>query len=161
MAHHVDPVPSGFHSVNPILTVRGADRAIEFYRRAFGAEVTERMDRPDGKVMHATLKIGDSTLMLGEECEPHEGHEEECVRSPADLKGTTVTLYLYADRADAVFDRAVEAGGEGMMPMTDMFWGDRIGMIRDPFGHVWGIASHIEDLSPEEMESRMQQQMQR
>ena len=159
MAKNVNPIPRGYHSISPILVLRDAHEAIDFYQKAFGAQVMFRQDRPDGKVMHAALKIGDSVVMLGEECSPHEGHEEECVRSPADLKGTTVTLYLYAEDVDGVFQRALKAGAEKLGDVEDMFWGDRMGMVRDPYGHVWSIATHTQDLSQEEMQKRMQEFM--
>jgi len=153
------PIPDGFHTINAILVLRDADRALEFYQQAFGAEVNFRMDRSDGKVGHAALKIGDSTIMLGEECPPHEGHEKDCVRSPADLKGTTVNLYLYVKDVDKIFNQAIQAGGQVMMPVEDMFWGDRMGMLRDPFGHCWSLATHIEDPAPEQIKQGMEKIM--
>lgn len=149
-------ISKGYHSVSPILVLRNASQAIEFYQQAFGAEVIERMDRPDGKVMHAAMKIGDSIIMMGEECVPHPGHEENCARSPQDLKGTTVSLYVYVEKADAIFDKAINAGGKVIMPVTDMFWGDRAGILRDPFGHFWTVATHKEDLDPEQIKERME-----
>ena len=157
MDKKVDPIPQGYHSVSPILVIRNAAEAVSFYQRAFGAEAIIRQDRPDGKLMHAALKIGDSIVMLGEECEPHEGHAEECVRSPADMKGTTVSLYLYVRDADSVYQQALRAGGTEMMPMQEMFWGDRMGMIKDPYGHVWSIATHTESLTDEQITQRMQE----
>lgn len=157
MENRVDPIPPGYHSVTPVLVIRDAARAIAFYTTAFDAEVLCRLDRPDGKVMHAALKIGDSIIMLGEECAPHEGHREECVRSPHDLKGTTVNLYLYVRDPDSVFRKAVQAGADEMMPVEEMFWGDRMGMIRDPFGHVWSVAAHTQDLSDEHIRRRTQE----
>lgn len=157
MANRVEPIPRDYHSISPILVIRGAARAIDFYQKAFAADVLFRQDGPDGKLMHAALKIGDSVIMLGEECAPHEGHAEECVRSPEDLQGTTINLYLYTKDVDHVFERAVQAGGKEMMPVDNMFWGDRMGMIRDPFGHVWSVATHVEDLTPQQMEQRAQE----
>jgi len=151
MAKKVDPIPQGYHSVTPSLVIRGAREAIEFYKKVFGAEVISLQDRPDGKVMHATIKIGDSILMVADECPPHQGHETGCVRSPADLGGTTVNLYLYVSDADAVFNKAVAYAAVVSMPVTDMFWGDRVGMFKDPFGHFWAVAAHIEDVSPEKL----------
>lgn len=159
MAKKVKHVPKEYHSISPVLVLRNAAGAIDFYQKAFGATLMFRQDRPDGKLMHAALKIGDSVFMLGEECAPHEGHEEDCVRSPQEIKGTTVNLYLYVEDCDDVFDRALHAGAEKMMPVEDMFWGDRMGMVRDPYGHVWSIATHTQDLSHKEMEQRMQEYM--
>lgn len=159
MKSNVNPIPKDYHSISPILVLRDASKAMDFYQKAFGAKVMFRQDRPDGKLMHAALKIGDSVIMLGEECTPHEGHEEECVRSPQDIKGTTVNLYLYVDDADSVFDRAVKAGAEKMTAVEDTFWGDRMGMLKDPYGHVWSVATHTEDLSHEQMEQRMHEFM--
>ena len=156
MDKKVDPIPQGYHSVSPILVSRNAAVAVSFYQQAFGAEVLFRQNRPDGKLMHAALKIGDSIVMLGEECAPHEGHAEECVRSPADLKGTTVSRDLYVRDADSVYQQAIQAGGAEMMPVQEMFWGDRMGMIKDPYGHVWSIATHTENLTEEQMKERMQ-----
>lgn len=146
-----DAASARYHSITPNLIIRGAREAIDFYKRVFGAEVSCVMERPDGKVMHAEIKIGDSILMIADECPPHEGHESECVRSPADLKGTTTNFYLMVGDPDAVFDRAVKAGAESTMPVTDMFWGDRVGMFRDPFGHFWSVAAHVRDLTPEQV----------
>lgn len=154
MEKNVKPIPAGYHSVTPNLIFRGAQAAIEFYRQAFGAELTFRQDRPDGKIIHATIKIGDSIIMIAEECLPHKGHEDECVRSPADLKGTTVNLYLYVEDVDAVFDRAVKAGAKAAMQVTDMFWGDRVGMLKDPFGHFWTVATQKEYVSPDQLKER-------
>jgi len=156
MKEKAKPIPKGFHSISPILIIRNASEAIEFYENAFGAEIIDRMDRPDGKVMHAALKFGDSIVMLGEECASHEGHEQNCPRSPEDLKGTTVSLYLYVKSVDTLFDQAVKAGAQVVMPVTDMFWGDRAGMLRDPFGHDWFVATHVEDLSPKQIKERME-----
>lgn len=151
MAEKVNKNTKGYRSITPTLTITGASEAIEYYKKAFGAEVVERMDRPDGKLMHASLKIGDSLIMLGEECPPHEGHAENCTSSPTNLKGSTVGLYLYVDDVDSVVSRAVKAGGVAGMEVADMFWGDRAGSVKDPFGHIWMVATHKRDLSPEEM----------
>lgn len=159
MARDVNPIPEGFHSVTANLVVRRASEAIEYYKRAFSAHQVFRMDRPDGKVVHALLKIGDSMVMLADECDEHEGHEKSCVRSPEDLHGTSVNLYLYVDDADSVFDRAVEAGGEAMTDISDMFWGDRMGVVKDPFGHFWTVATQIEEVSDVEMKQRTKQFM--
>jgi PhnB protein len=143
------PIPEGFHAVTPHLVVRGAVEAIDYYKRAFGAVERFRMAGPDGKsIMHAELVIGDSIIFLCDEMP-----DMDC-RSPAALQGTPVSIHLYVDDADAVFSRAVSAGGRVTMPLQDMFWGDRFGEIEDPFGHRWSIASHVEDVSPEEIERR-------
>lgn len=144
------PVPPGFHTLTPHLVVRDAPRAIEFYRRAFGAEETLRMTTPDGTVvMHAELRIGDSTLMLAEE-DPRMDSA-----SPLAVGGTSVTLTLYVEDADALFARATGAGASALLPPTDMFWGDRYGQVSDPFGHRWAIATHVRDVTPEEMQRAM------
>jgi len=143
-------IPEGFHSITPAIVVRNADQAIEFYKKAFGAQEVSRMLGPDRKVAHAELKIGDSILMLSDEfpgspCE-----------SPQKLGGTTATLHLYVQDVDSAFQQAITAGGKENMPVQDMFWGDRYGRVLDPFGHVWGILTHKEDVSPQEMEKRAQ-----
>ena len=143
------PVPDGYHTVTPYLTVRGAAEAIAFYTRAFGAQEIERMPGPDGKsLMHAEVRIGDSVVMLSDEF-PQTG----CL-SPQSLGGVTSYVFLYVPDVDAVFRRAVEAGARVTMPLTDMFWGDRFGKVADPFGHEWGMATHQEDVSPEEIQKR-------
>jgi PhnB protein len=159
MKHNIDPIPKDYHSINPALVIRNAAEAIDFYKKAFRAEVLFRQDMPDGKLMHAALKIGDSVIMLGEECAPHEGHRQECVCSPDELEGTTVNLFLYVEDCDAVFSRALEAGAEQMTPLEDMFWGDRMGMLRDPYGHVWSVATHIEHVSDQQMQQRVKEFM--
>lgn len=145
-----------YRSVTPTLVIRGARQAIEFYKKAFGAEVRFLQDRPDGKVMHAEIRIGDSVIMIGDECAPHKGHEIDCVRSPADLGGTTTSLYFYVNNADEVFNKAVKSGATVSMPIADMFWGDRMGVLKDPFGHFWSIATHTKDVNPEEMKQGME-----
>jgi PhnB protein len=149
----VKPIPEGFHTLTPHLVVRGADRAIEFYKTAFGAEGKACMPGPDGKVMHAELKIGDSMLMLGEEFP-----QMNC-RSPQALGGSPVSLHLYVRNVDAAFDKAVKAGAKAQMPPADMFWGDRFAKIVDPFGHEWSLATHVKDLSPDEMKKAMDEAM--
>jgi len=155
MENRVKSIPEGHHSITPSLIVDRAGEAIEFYKKAFGATLTFKQDRQDGKVMHSTLKIGDSIIMLADECRPHEGHEEACPRSPAALKGTSINLYLYVKDVDAIFKRAIASGGHEIMPLGDMFWGDRIGILKDPFGHVWTVATKKENLKPEQMKERM------
>lgn len=142
------PIPEGFHTVSPHLVVKNVPEAIAFYKKAFKAEEIMTMHGPDGKsVMHAEVKIGDSMVMLAEEWP-----DPSCPKSPTTLKGTPVTLHLYVNDADKVFNQAVAAGAKVEMPMTDMFWGDRYGQVSDPFGHRWSIATHIKDLTPEQIE---------
>jgi PhnB protein len=143
------PIPDGYRTVTPYITVKGAAQAIEFYKRAFGAQEHERMTGPDGKtVMHGEIKIGDSIVMLADEM-PQMG-----CRSPQTLGGCTGYIFLYVPDVDAAFKRAVEAGAKATMPPADMFWGDRFGTVEDPFGHQWGLGTHKEDLSPEEVRKR-------
>ena len=140
------PIPDGYHSVTPTLTVRGAASAIEFYKKAFGAQEMMRFLGPDGKsIMHAEIKIGDSKIMLGEE-----NPSMKCL-SPQSTGAASSGIYLYVENADAMFGKAVSAGAKTTMPMADMFWGDRCGGIEDPFGHKWMIATHKKDMTPEEM----------
>ena len=148
MAEKVKAVPPGFHTLTPHLTVRDADKALQFYKNAFGAEIGGVARMPDGKVMHAALRIGDSMLMLNEEMPEYGG------LSPLSLNGTGVTIHIYTDNVDEAFNRAVSAGAQVKMPLMDQFWGDRYGMLTDPFGHRWSIASRIEDLSPRALKDR-------
>jgi uncharacterized glyoxalase superfamily protein PhnB len=141
------PTPAGYHTVTPALIVRDAARAIEFYQRAFGAEELSRMPGPDGTIMHAEIRIGDSVVMLGEE------NEQWGTRSPLSTQGNPGSLHLYVPDADAAFARALEAGATVRYPLEDAFWGDRYGKVTDPFGHEWGIATHVKDLTPEEMQA--------
>ena len=145
------PIPDGHRTITPHLVIKGASEAIEFYKRAFGAEELLRMPfpGPDGRVKlgHASLQIGDSRLYLADEC-PEYGSTGPNGHSP-------VTIHLYVTDADAAFTRAVEAGATVRMPLADMFWGDRYGKVVDPFGHHWSIAAHLEDLTPEQMQERM------
>jgi uncharacterized glyoxalase superfamily protein PhnB len=136
-------------SVTPHLVVAGAARAIEFYKQAFGAEEVTRLPGPDGRLMHAHLTIGDSAVMLVDEF-PDWGS-----LGPKALKGTAVTIHLYVNDADAVFDRAVKAGAKVKMPIAEQFWGDRYGQVEDPFGHLWSIATHVRDVAPAECPERM------
>jgi PhnB protein len=143
------PIPDGFHTVTPGIVVRNAADAIEFYKRALGAEELMRMPGPDGKsIMHAELKIGDSIIFLSDEA-PHSS-----AKSPQTLGGSTTVLNLYVKDADAAFKQALDAGGKSTMPVADQFWGDRYGMFVDPFGYSWGLATHKEDLSEKEMAER-------
>ena len=143
------PVPEGFHSVTPSLTVRNAAQAIEFYKKALGAQEISRMAMPDGKIGHAELKIGDSIIFLSDEM-PGMG----MAKSPQSLGGCTGVLNLYVPDVDKAFDQAIAAGAKTTMPVADMFWGDRYGTFMDPFGFAWGIATHVEDVSPAEMDKR-------
>ncbi len=147
-------IPDGYHAVTPYLVVRGAAGAIEFYKKAFGAVEHIVMKTPDGgAVMHAELKIGNCIFMLGEEM-PNMG-----TVSPATLGGTASGLMLYVEDADASFQRALDSGATVEQPLMNMFWGDRYGRVKDPFGHAWSIATHIEDVAPEEMDRRMKEWM--
>jgi len=150
MTKAVKPIPEGFHTVTPHLVIKGAAEAIEFYKRAFGAEVLGRMDGPGGTVGHAELKIGDSIIFLADE------FPQSPTKSPQTLCCTTASLHLYVPDVDAAFKRAVSAGGRETMAVTDMFWGDRFGQLQDPFGHTWSVATHKEDVSPQETEKRAQ-----
>jgi PhnB protein len=150
MAPAKRPIPEGFHSVTPSLIVRDAAKAIDFYKRALGAQELVRMPGPDGKIMHAEIKIGDSIVFLGEE------NPQMNAKSPQTLGGCTGSLNLYVPNVDDVFKQAVSAGGKETMPVADQFWGDRYGTFVDPFGYQWGIATHKEDLSPAEMKQRSQ-----
>ncbi len=147
----VKKMPEGYHSVTPYLVVGDAARAIDFYKRAFGASELTRMGGPGGKIGHAELKIGDSMIMLSDEMMGN--------RSPQTLGGSPVGIFLYVEDVDSVFDRAINAGAKKDAAPADMFWGDRYGKLTDPFGHVWSIATHIEDVAPEEMKKRAQEAM--
>ena len=143
------PIPDGFHTVTPAIVVRNAVDAINFYKRALGAEELMRMPGPDGRsIMHAELKIGDSIIFISDES-PHAS-----ARSPQTLGGSTTVLNLYVKDADTAFQKAIDAGGKSTMPVADQFWGDRYGMFVDPFGYSWGLATHKEDLSEKEMAER-------
>lgn len=143
----VKPIPEGFHTVTPHMCVKGAAEAIEFYKKAFSAEEIARMPGPDGKsVMHAELKIGNSIIMLCDEVPNSEGW-----RAPKSLNGTSVGIFLYVEGVDKVYQQAIDAGAKVCMPVMDCFWGDRYGKVTDPFGHEWGIATHKEDLPPEQI----------
>jgi PhnB protein len=153
MAKQVQPIPPGYHSVTPYLVVNDAARAIEFYQRAFGAKEIMRMDGPHGKIAHAELKIGDSMIMISDEM-PGTG-----CRSPQSLGGSTGGIFLYFDNVDNVFQQATSAGAKVDMPLADQFWGDRYGKLTDPFGHSWSLATHKEDVTPEEMKKRAKEAM--
>jgi uncharacterized glyoxalase superfamily protein PhnB len=145
MSTPVKAIPEGMHSVTPHLTCAGAAEAIEFYKKAFGAVEMGRMPGPGGKLIHAQVRIGDSPVMLVDEFPEWGG------KGPKTLGGTPVTIHLYVPDADAVFKTAVAAGATVKMEMADMFWGDRYGVVIDPFGHTWSLATHIKDMTPEEM----------
>jgi PhnB protein len=146
----VKPIPEGYHSLTPFLSVRDAARAIEFYKEAFGAVERGVMKAPDGKIMHAELIIGNSIFMLADEF-PEFGS-----LSPESIGGSPMGLHIYLDGVDAAFDRAVKAGAQVEMPVMDQFWGDRYGRLKDPFGHKWSIGTHVKDLSEDEMKHGME-----
>ncbi len=145
MATEAKAIPKGYHTITPNLVIRDAAKAIDFYKKAFGAEETMRMPGPGGKVMHAELKIGDSIVMLGDEM-PEMG-----AKGPKAYGGSPVSFYVYVAKVDAAWKRAVDAGAKVVMPLADMFWGDRTGRLEDPFGHFWSLAQHVKDLTPEEI----------
>lgn len=150
----VPHIPKGYNSVTPYLVVKGAAQAIDYYKKVFGATVVVRMDGPDGRVGHAELQIGDSRIMLAEE-NPKMG-----ATSATTIGNSPVSLYLYIPDVDKVVDRAVAEGARLVKPVQDQFYGDRSGFIQDPFGHFWGIATHVEDVSPQELKERMKKVMQ-
>jgi uncharacterized glyoxalase superfamily protein PhnB len=147
----VRPIPEGMRTVTPHLICAGAADAIEFYRKAFGAVELSRMPGPDGKVMHASIRIGDSVIMLNDEF-PDWGSF-----GPKSLKGSPVIIHLYVENADATFEQATRAGAKVTMPLDDAFWGDRYGKLEDPFGHHWSIGTHVREVTPEEMQKAMEQ----
>ena len=148
-----NPIPTDYSRVTPYLCVAGANEAIEFYRTVFNASERMRIPAPDGKIGHAELSIGDGLIMISDE------YPEMNVLSPKSIGGSPVTLAVYVEDVDAVFARAIEAGAEPMRPVEDQFYGDRSGQFRDPFGHQWSVSSHIEDVSPEEMQERAQKML--
>jgi PhnB protein len=150
----VKPIPDGYHTVTPYITVRDAAAALAFYKQALGATEVMRFDTPDGRVAHAEIQIGDSKVMLGDEC-PAFGN-----KSPHTLGGTPGGLCVYVEDCDAVFEKALATGATVMKPMEDQFYGDRSGTVIDPFGHAWTIATHKEDVSLDEMKARMAALMQ-
>jgi len=151
MAVSTKPIPEGFHTVTPALVVRDAAKAIDFYKKALGAQELVRMPGPDGKIMHAELKIGDSVIFLSDE------NPQMNVKSPQTLGACTCTLNVYVPNVDETFKQAIAAGGKESMPVADQFWGDRYGTLVDPFGYCWGIGTHKEDLNPQEMGKRAQE----
>jgi PhnB protein len=150
----VKSIPDGYHSVTPYLIVKGAADALKFYKRAFGAAELMRMGSPDGRIGHAEMKIGDSVVMLADE-HPELGH-----RGPQSLGGVAVSLMVYVDRVDEVFKQALASGAKEIRPLKDQFYGDRSGTLQDPFGHQWTLATHIEDVAPEELRRRAEKSMQ-
>jgi PhnB protein len=142
------PIPEGYHTATPYLAVDDAARAIEYYTRAFGAKERVRMDAPGGKIGHAELEIGDSLVMLSDP------FPQASTKPPKELGGTSASVFLYVEDVDEVVKQAVDAGAKVTMEVADQFWGDRFGTITDPFGHVWGISTHVEDVPPQEMEER-------
>ena len=145
----VNAIPEGMHTVTPHLVCEGATEAIDFYKKAFGAEELSRLPGEDGRIMHAELRIGDSVVMLAD------AFPEWNSPGPLALKGTTVSIHLYVPGVDAAFQRAVDAGAEVVMTVDDMFWGDRFGMLKDPFGHRWSIATRQRDVSADELQEAM------
>ena len=144
----VKPIPDGYHTVTPYLTVEDAAAAIEYYKKAFGAKERVRMDAPGGTIGHAELEIGDSLVMLSDP------FPQAATQPPTELGGTSASVFLYVEDVDAVVRKAVDAGATVAMEVADQFWGDRFGSVKDPFGHVWSIATHVEDVPPEEIEER-------
>jgi PhnB protein len=144
----VEPVPEGYHTLTPYLAVENAAEAIDYYKKAFGAEEKFRMDAPGGKIGHAELQIGDSHVMLSDP------FPQSSTKTPTEIGATTGSIFMYVEDVDAVVKQAVDAGATVTMEVADQFWGDRFGTITDPFGQIWSIATHIEDVPPEEMAER-------
>lgn len=144
----VKPIPDGYHSVTPYLSIKGAAEAIEFYKRAFSANELFRLVAPSGEIGHAEIKIGNSAIMLADPCETGP------FRSPQSLGGSSIGLHVYVEDVDALFAQAVDAGAKVVKPVQDQFYGDRTGTLEDPFGHVWFLATHKEDLTPGEIKKR-------
>ncbi len=151
MSDKPQAIPSGFHTLTPHMIVRNAEQAIEFYQKAFGAQLLGKMLTPNGKVMHALLKVGDSMLMLNDE------FPEWGALSPLSSGGSGVTLHVYLENVDAAFAQAVAAGATVKMPVMDQFWGDRYGIVTDPYGHQWSLATHVRDMSQEDMAKAMKE----
>lgn len=148
MTARIKPVPAGYHTVTPYLVIANAGKAIEFYKEAFGATESSRLASPDGKIMHAEITIGDSPVMLSDE------FPDWNALSPLTIGGTPVSIMLYVEDVDSVVNRAVAAGATLLMPVEDQFWGDRMGTVADPFGHKWSVATHKENVAPEEIITR-------
>jgi PhnB protein len=144
----VEPIPDGYHTIIPYLSIKGAADAIEFYKKAFGATESMRLAQPDGRIGHAELQLGDSRVMLADE------FPEMDFRSPLSMGGSPVHIHMYVDSVDTVVNRAVAAGAKVIRPVQDQFYGDRTGTVADPYGHVWHVATHTEDVSREEISKR-------
>jgi len=144
------PIPAGYHSVTPYLIVKGAAKAIDFYKKAFGASEIMRFDGPEGQIGHAEIKVGDSPVMLADE------HPQMGFRSPQTLGGAGVSLMIYVEQVDAVFKSAIAAGAKELHAVKNQFYGDRSGTLQDPFGHIWTVATHVEDVPNDELERRAQ-----
>lgn len=153
MTNKVQPIPTGFSTLTPHLIIKDAAKAIEFYKKAFGAEELVRMPMPDGRLMHACLQIGNARLML---CDEFPEHDCGNGASAKTLGKATATIHMYVEDADKAYQRAVDAGATPSMPVQDMFWGDRYGQVVDPFGQPWSIATHKEDLTPEQIKKNME-----
>jgi PhnB protein len=149
----VKPIPEGYHTVTPYLTVHDAAGAIDYYTQVFGATERVRMEAPGGKIGHAELEIGDSLVMLSD------AFPQASTSPPTELGGTSASIFMYVEDVDAVVKQAVDAGATVTMEVADQFWGDRFGSVKDPFGHVWSIATHVEDVPPEEMAERAKSAM--
>ena len=149
----VKPIPDGYPRVTPYLHVDGASKAIEFYRTVFGAKERMRMAAPDGRIGHAELEIGNSMIMLADE------HPEMNIRGPKSVGGTPVTVLVYVEDVDRAFERALKAGAKELRPVQNQFYGDRSGQFEDPFGHQWNVATHVEDVPPDEMAKRAAKMM--
>ena len=149
----VKPIPAGYHTVTPYLIIKGAARAIEFYKKAFGATELLRLEGPDGKIGHAEIKIGDSPIMLADEV-PQYGFS-----GPESFGGTPVSMLLYVENVDKRFEQAIAAGATSTRPVADQFYGDRAGTLVDPFGHVWTLATHVEDVPQDEIDRRFKAAM--
>jgi len=144
----VKPIPDGYHSVTPYLIIEGATKALDFYKRAFGAAELFRLDAPGGKIGHAEISIGNSRIMLADTC------EESPTSDPQVLGGSSVGFYVYVEDVDVLFAQAIAAGAKAVKPVQDQFYGDRSGTLQDPFGHIWFLSTHKEDLAPEEINRR-------
>jgi PhnB protein len=147
----VKPIPDGYPQITPYLTIGGASAAIDYYGKVFGAKERVRMAEPDGKIGHAELEIGDSLIMLSDE------YPDRGIIGPRTIGGTPVTISIYVEDVDAIYDRAVQAGAKALRPVENQFYGDRSGQFEDPFGHRWSVATHVEDVSAEEMAKRAAQ----
>ena len=147
------PIPEGYHTATPYLAIDGAADALEYYKKAFGAKERMRMEAPGGKIGHAEIEIGDSIVMVADT------FPQSSTKAPSELGGTTAGVFLYVEDVDAVVKQAVDAGATVTMEVADQFWGDRFGSIKDPFGHSWSIATHVEDVPEEEMAERAKEAM--